>query len=354
MHFIVTGCLFFWPLLGLDPLPNRWPYPARALLMVLSVPFHTVLGPDDHAEQDAARRRLVPEPAPEPGPTRAATRWSRAASCGPAARSSASPCSGILVLQWIRQSEREAKRIDRALDRAEAEEARPARRRRTSDDHRQRPRRPADRGTTTPDGDAGSVPSAGTYERGNRGTHERRTGKPQPDKYTVLLYSDDLAVRDRIRLAIGSGPPPTWPWSSSTRPPGRSAAILLDTYEIDLMVLDGEAAPAGGLGIARQTKDEYADPPPTCVVIARAADRWLAAFAQVDATLVHPLDPVTTGQTIAGDAPRPAATASSRWAPWARWAEPCDPDRRTPRTEAPHGRTHLAEPAERPAARARS
>ncbi|HEX8626863.1 MAG TPA: hypothetical protein VF755_01670, partial [Catenuloplanes sp.] len=68
---------------------------------------------------------------------------------------------------------------------------------------------------------------------------------------------------------------------------------------IDLMVLDGEAAPAGGLGIARQTKDEYADAPPTCVVLARAADRWLAAFAQVDGTLLHPLDPVTTGKTIA-------------------------------------------------------
>ena len=44
VHFIVTGCLFFWPLLGSDPLPNRWPYPGRALLMVISVPFHTVLG----------------------------------------------------------------------------------------------------------------------------------------------------------------------------------------------------------------------------------------------------------------------------------------------------------------------
>src|SRR5690349_4955638 len=44
VHFVITGCLFFWPLVGLDPLPNRWPYPARALLMVLSVPFHTVLG----------------------------------------------------------------------------------------------------------------------------------------------------------------------------------------------------------------------------------------------------------------------------------------------------------------------
>ena len=65
------------------------------------------------------------------------------------------------------------------------------------------------------------------------------------------------------------------------------------------MVLDGEATPAGGLGIARQIKDELDDCPPTCVVIARAADRWLAAYAQVDATLVHPLDPVTTGQTVA-------------------------------------------------------
>ena len=124
--------------------------------------------------------------------------------------------------------------------------------------------------------------------------------KPQPDKYTVLLYSDDLAVRDRIRMAIGVRPAADLSVEFVDASTWEECRILLDTYEIDLMVLDGEASPAGGLGIARQTKDEYADPPPTCVVIARAADRWLAAFAQVDATLVHPLDPVTTGQTIAG------------------------------------------------------
>src|SRR2546430_12370538 len=43
-HFVATGCLFFWPLVGLDPLPGRWPYPGRALLMLLSTPFHAVLG----------------------------------------------------------------------------------------------------------------------------------------------------------------------------------------------------------------------------------------------------------------------------------------------------------------------
>ena len=126
------------------------------------------------------------------------------------------------------------------------------------------------------------------------------TSKPQPDKYTVLLYSDDLAVRDRIRMAIGVRPAADLAVEFADASTWEECRILLDTYEIDLMVLDGEAAPAGGLGIARQTKDEYATPPPICVCIARAADRWLAAFAQVDQTLLYPLDPVTTGQTIAG------------------------------------------------------
>jgi hypothetical protein len=120
------------------------------------------------------------------------------------------------------------------------------------------------------------------------------------DTYTVLLYSDDIAVRDKIRLAIGTRPAADLSIEFVDASTWEDCRRLLDDYEIDLMILDGEAAPAGGLGIARQTKDEYADPPPTCVVIARAADRWLAAFAQVDATLMYPLDPVTTGTTIAG------------------------------------------------------
>ncbi|MDI6098008.1 hypothetical protein QLQ12_05260 [Actinoplanes sp. NEAU-A12] len=119
-------------------------------------------------------------------------------------------------------------------------------------------------------------------------------------EYTVLLYSDDAAVRDRFRLAIGSRPAADLKVEFAEAASWEECRRLLDEYEIDLMILDGEATPAGGIGIARQTKDEYLTPPPTCVVIARAADRWLAAYAQVDATLVAPLDPVTTGQTVAG------------------------------------------------------
>src|SRR6185436_11159287 len=117
--------------------------------------------------------------------------------------------------------------------------------------------------------------------------------------HTVLLYSDDPVVRDRFRLAIGTHPASDITVEFVDASNYADCVRLVDDYQIDLLVRDGEAAPAGGLGIARQIKDEIKDCPPTCVVIARAADRWLAAYAKVDATLLHPLDPVTTGQTVA-------------------------------------------------------
>ncbi|MEV6706777.1 hypothetical protein [Micromonospora wenchangensis] len=116
---------------------------------------------------------------------------------------------------------------------------------------------------------------------------------------TVLLYSDDQQVRDRMRLAVGTRPAPGIQIEFVEASDYAGCVRLVDDYEIDLMLLDGEASPGGGLGIARQIKDDRDDAPPTCVVIARAADRWLASYAQVDGVLMHPLDPVTTGTTVA-------------------------------------------------------
>jgi DNA-binding response OmpR family regulator len=116
---------------------------------------------------------------------------------------------------------------------------------------------------------------------------------------TVLLYSDDPKVRDRMRLAIGTRPAADLTVRFIEATTQGEVVRLVDSTDIDLLVLDGEAQPAGGLGISRQLKDEFDDCPPTVVVIARAADRWLAAYASVDATLTHPLDPMTTGQTVA-------------------------------------------------------
>jgi DNA-binding response OmpR family regulator len=116
--------------------------------------------------------------------------------------------------------------------------------------------------------------------------------------YTVLLYSDDPQVRDRMRLAIGTRPAADLSVEFVDSNQYDETIRIVDRYDIDLLVLDGEAQP-GGLGLARQLRDEVTDCPPVCLVIARAADRWLAAYAQVDATLIHPLDPVATGETVA-------------------------------------------------------
>lgn len=61
----------------------------------------------------------------------------------------------------------------------------------------------------------------------------------------------------------------------------------------DLVILDGEAVPEGGMGIARQFKDEIFNCPPILLIVARADDAWLARWSRADVTLVHPIDPFT-------------------------------------------------------------
>jgi len=44
LHFVVTGVLFFWPLVGVDPAPRRLPPVARLGVVFASVPFHAFFG----------------------------------------------------------------------------------------------------------------------------------------------------------------------------------------------------------------------------------------------------------------------------------------------------------------------
>ncbi len=117
-------------------------------------------------------------------------------------------------------------------------------------------------------------------------------------QHTVLLYSDDPEVRDRMRLAIGSRPAADLSVKFVDASTYAEVVRLVDDTDVDLLVLDGEATPGGGLGIARQLKDEISNPPPVVLAIARAADRWLASYARVEGTIMYPLDPVVTGKTV--------------------------------------------------------
>ena len=124
VHLVVVGALFFWPLVGLDPVPGRISHPFRVLLTVLTLPFHAFLGvtimtqrtllggdwypqlhdgpmgswlPDPHADQHLAGGIL----------------WSSGDLVGLL-------FFVVLFVQWVRSSMREAAREDRRLDLLEA------------------------------------------------------------------------------------------------------------------------------------------------------------------------------------------------------------------------------------------
>ena len=67
----------------------------------------------------------------------------------------------------------------------------------------------------------------------------------------------------------------------------------------DLLILDGEAVPECGMGIARQVKDEIFNCPPTLVIIGRPTDAWLANWSKADGTLLHPIEPLETANQVA-------------------------------------------------------
>src|SRR4051794_36849251 len=112
-----------------------------------------------------------------------------------------------------------------------------------------------------------------------------RTGAPV-STHTVIVYSDDPKVRDSVRGAIGRRPAGDIgriEWVECAT--GPDLIRLVDKGGVDLVVLDGEAWPTGGMGLARQLKEELEDCPPTLVLIARRDDAWLAKWSLADAVL---------------------------------------------------------------------
>lgn len=120
VHFVLVGCLFFWPLVGLDPVPGRLPHLARMGVAFLATPVHAALGIalmmsgtvlaagwylDDHRVPwvDALQQQNVG----------GAILWGIG--------DIVNIVIGVtLFVQWMRADEREAARIDRQLDRRDA------------------------------------------------------------------------------------------------------------------------------------------------------------------------------------------------------------------------------------------
>ena len=115
----------------------------------------------------------------------------------------------------------------------------------------------------------------------------------------VLVYSDDVNTRNEVILALGKRPHPDLPELEYIECATEPVVIAtMDAGGIDLAILDGEAVPAGGMGICRQLKDEIYQCPPVLVLTGRAEDGWLATWSRAEAAVSHPIDPIELAETV--------------------------------------------------------
>lgn len=117
----------------------------------------------------------------------------------------------------------------------------------------------------------------------------------------ILVYSDDAATRQQVMTALGNQLHPDLPELSYLEVATEPMVIRqMDAGGVDLAILDGEATPAGGMGICKQLKDEITDCPPIVVLIGRADDVWLARWSHADAAVPHPIDPLKLSRVVLG------------------------------------------------------
>lgn len=130
--------------------------------------------------------------------------------------------------------------------------------------------------------------------------HADRATSSAAYRLSVLLYSDDIATRDAVRVAVGRRPARDVEVTTWLECATADAVIeAVETGEFDLLVLDGETSPAGGLGLCRQLKNEIFSCPPVLVLTGRPQDGWLAAWSQADLAVPHPLDPIAVAGAVA-------------------------------------------------------
>ncbi|NYG58047.1 putative copper resistance protein D [Nocardioides daedukensis] len=127
IHLVLVGSLFFWPLMGIDPIPGRVGYPFRLLLVFLTLPFHAFLGVTIMSQDNLIGEKhyllLREGPMGDWLPSIAAEQnlaggilWASGELVGVV-------FFATLFVQWVRSSIKEAKQVDRRLDRQESRAA---------------------------------------------------------------------------------------------------------------------------------------------------------------------------------------------------------------------------------------
>jgi DNA-binding response OmpR family regulator len=121
------------------------------------------------------------------------------------------------------------------------------------------------------------------------------------DTYVVLVFSHNQAIREQVRTAIGRRPASDLGRIEFREASTRTEVMAaVDAGEIDLLILDAEAQPVGGFGLGYTLRQEIDVPPLMVMLVRRRDDRWLAAWAEADGTIMYPLDALEAASTVAG------------------------------------------------------
>ena len=117
---VQRGALWFWPILGLDPMPVRIPYPLRLLAVFATMPFHAFLGITIMGGSTLIAEDWYLGLGRDWGPSPARDQEIAGGLLWASGDLVALIVLAALFVQWSRASEREALREDRRLDRLEA------------------------------------------------------------------------------------------------------------------------------------------------------------------------------------------------------------------------------------------
>ena len=128
----------------------------------------------------------------------------------------------------------------------------------------------------------------------------------ETSKIRVVIYSHDSAVRAAVISALGrkiAADLPAHEVLEFATAPALRAFVdrpdLAGNFKADLFILDGEAVPEGGMGVARQLKDEVFNCPPVLLITGRKEDAWLASWSRAESVVTHPIAPFTLAQSAA-------------------------------------------------------
>lgn len=117
-HFVMSGYLFFWSLIGIDPAPKPVPYAGRIPLLFGAITFHAIFGlAIMQSDRLFAEQWYTTLPRPW-GADPLSDQHTAGGIAWTFGEIPAALVLGVIVVQWMRADEREQRRVDRTLDAA--------------------------------------------------------------------------------------------------------------------------------------------------------------------------------------------------------------------------------------------